>query len=442
MINQIKPNISSNPNVFSPFLNKDGVNYAITKPYCEESAKETKKIKDAEKDKRSNALGASIAMTSLVAGFGVLALVKGLPSGSRIKIDKFFNYLEKKVSTLKKNDQQSNFQKFYVASLEKIKKLTGKSKGIFNAGSIKDASFKAAIDKVPFLKKLDIGITKLFEKISINTSIKSYSKTMTKFEDLYATFSEVNVKFKPKQKAKINQLIRDLKAVSKEGFAENASSKRLNETKADLNGLHEKVRDRIFNVKDFIKDKETYTKFFPEELASGAKAKLQNNVNPYKEKITKNMDEILNIYKEALPENEFLKIQKQAQSSMKSLNKSINTETNKLFDKLRDLEIGSAPTEILGLVTTTGAIGWGLTKAENKDERTSVALKYGIPAFGAILTSLYCTMGLISGGAALFLGLTAGGALNKIGEAADEFRKKFNESPTTIPKPDLEKTNV
>ena len=429
MINQIRPTTSNNPNVYTPFIDKDGVNYAISKPFNEDSIMESKK----HKERKSNALGVSIAVTSLVAGFGVLALMKGLPNGARLKVDKLFNYLEKKVSTLKKNDHLTAVQKFYIASLEKMKSLTNKSKGIFNAGAIKDATFKAGIDKVPFLKKFDNKITKLFETISVRTSRNSYAKTMSKFDDLYATFSEANSKLNPKQKTRINQLINNAKATYQEGFTSTPRRQRLSTTKTDLSGLHEKVRDRIFNVKTFVKDKETYTTFIPEELAANAKTKLLSSVTPHKEKMTKDMDEILNIYKDALPEKEFLKIQKQTKASMNSLDKSINIETDKLFDKLRDLEIGSAPTDILSVVTALGVIGWGLNKADNKDERTSVALKYGIPAMGAILTSLYCTVGLISGGTSLIFGLVSGAVISKAGEVIDKSRKDYKEKPITLP---------
>jgi len=433
MISQIRPTISNNPNVFAPFINKDGVNYAISGPFNDKSIKETKKNNEAEKEKKSNALGYSIAMTSLVAGFGVLAIMKGLPKGSRLKVDKFFKFLDTKIAKLKENKQMTALVKFKVSTLEKLKTLTDKSRGIFNVGSIKDVTFRAAINKVPFLKRFGDSITNLFEKISVKTLRNAYSKTISNLDDSCAMFSEASSILNKDQLAKINKHIKSVQKISQDTFTAKPRNIRLNEVKSDLDGLHEKVRDRFFKVKDLVKDKDTYTKFIPEELAAEAKLKLQNSVNPSVSKIKTEINEILKVYKTTLPEKEFLKMEKQANKSIGSINRSVDIETDKLFDKLRDLEIGSAPTEVLGVLTSMGVIGYGLTKADNKDERTSVALKYGIPALGAIVTSVYCTVGLVSGGASLVLGLVSGLVINKIGEAIDKSRKKYNENPIVLP---------
>ena len=76
-------------------------------------------------------------------------------------------------------------------------------------------------------------------------------------------------------------------------------------------------------------------------------------------------------------------------------------------------------------MTTVGAVGYYVSKSDNKDERISASLKYGIPAVGAIATSLFCTAKLISGGKAMFLGLASGWVINKIGVFVDDLRKKY-----------------
>ena len=76
-------------------------------------------------------------------------------------------------------------------------------------------------------------------------------------------------------------------------------------------------------------------------------------------------------------------------------------------------------------MSTIGAVGYYVSKSDNRDERISASLKYGIPAVGAIATSLFCTAKLISGGKAMFLGLVSGWAINKIGVFVDDLRKKY-----------------
>ena len=138
------------------------------------------------------------------------------------------------------------------------------------------------------------------------------------------------------------------------------------------------------------------------------------------------MEELLKIYEKLLPDD-YSKIEKESSAFIKSLDKSINTESIQFFDKVRDLQIGSAPTDVLSIVAATGLIGTGLIKADNKDERVSVTLKAGIPVLGALATSLYCTARLISGSKAMIIGLVSGKILNIIGEQVDKFRKKMNE---------------
>ena len=66
-----------------------------------------------------------------------------------------------------------------------------------------------------------------------------------------------------------------------------------------------------------------------------------------------------------------------------------------------------------------------MNKAETTDDKYSVSLKYGIPAIGAIATSLYCTARLVSGGKAMLLGLLSGWVMNKAGVVVDDARKKY-----------------
>ena len=137
------------------------------------------------------------------------------------------------------------------------------------------------------------------------------------------------------------------------------------------------------------------------------------------------LQEILTIYKKYLPRKEYLKLKSQVESAIKSLDNSIDIETVQYVDKARDLRLGSAPTDVLSIVGTVGAVGYYLNKADGKDEKISASLKYGIPAIGAIATSLYSTARLISGGKSMAFGIVSGMIISKIGEAVDNLRKKY-----------------
>ena len=110
---------------------------------------------------------------------------------------------------------------------------------------------------------------------------------------------------------------------------------------------------------------------------------------------------------------------------LKSLDNSIKTETTNYVDKARDLKLGSAPTDIISILGTVGTVGWFLGKSKDKDDRISSSLKYGIPAIGAIATSLLCTAKLVAGGKSIAIGLVSGWAMSKLGTIIDNTRKKY-----------------
>ena len=138
------------------------------------------------------------------------------------------------------------------------------------------------------------------------------------------------------------------------------------------------------------------------------------------------LQDISSLYKPYVSHKDFMKLKSHIHTVTKSLDNSINKETIQYFDKLRDLKLGSAPTDVLSIIGAVGAVGWFLGKSKDKDERISASLKYGIPAVGAIATSLYSTARLVSGGKAMALGLLSGWVMNKAGVVVDDMRKKYS----------------
>lgn len=114
---------------------------------------------------------------------------------------------------------------------------------------------------------------------------------------------------------------------------------------------------------------------------------------------------------------------KSAQNAVSSFDNSVNLEIGEFFDKARDLELGCAPTDILTILMSCGMITYGLNKAKEKNERTSVLLKSGIPIVGAMATSLISATKLVSGGKSLALGFVSGIVLNQLGQITDNYRK-------------------
>lgn len=133
--------------------------------------------------------------------------------------------------------------------------------------------------------------------------------------------------------------------------------------------------------------------------------------------------DLLTIYKNILPKKEYAKIRSEVNSVTGKLDKAISTETDEFFDKLRDLKLGSAPTDVLTILTSLGSVGLGLGLAKDRDERVSATLKYGIPVVGGIATTLVMTASLISGFKGMAAGILSSALLSELGDGADKFRK-------------------
>ena len=140
------------------------------------------------------------------------------------------------------------------------------------------------------------------------------------------------------------------------------------------------------------------------------------------------VEEILQIYKGILPADQYAKIEKSYKSSVKSLDKSIRLETEEFVSKLRDLTLGSAPTDILTMLGAVGLLGYQIGKSDTNDERLSITLKYGIPALlGQVGVTLYCNAKLFAGTKSLMMGTLSGLLLNRVGEFADNKVKQYKQ---------------
>ncbi len=136
------------------------------------------------------------------------------------------------------------------------------------------------------------------------------------------------------------------------------------------------------------------------------------------------LQDMLDIYYKLAPfELSKYGARKSAQKAVESFDKSVQLEIGEFFDKERDLELGSAPTDVLTMLFSGGMITYGLSKAKSSDEKTSVMLKSGIPIVGAVATSFTTASKLISGSKSIALGLVSGFILNRVGSTVDNYRK-------------------
>lgn len=156
-----------------------------------------------------------------------------------------------------------------------------------------------------------------------------------------------------------------------------------------------------------------------------AMTELKANIAGYK---PGKVEELLSIYRQILPKAEYKKVETAYKAWLKSLDKSIKTETEDFMGKLRDLAMGSAPTDILTVLGPLGILGYNLAKSKDNDQRTSIALKYGIPALAGIGGSLYFNAKLFAGSKALICASLLSLSVNRLGVWADNTLKKYKQS--------------
>ena len=98
----------------------------------------------------------------------------------------------------------------------------------------------------------------------------------------------------------------------------------------------------------------------------------------------------------------------------------MNLETEEFVNKLRDLTMGSAPTDILTNLVGVGTLGYYLAKSDDNQQRMGIALKYGFPALTLIGVGLYGNAKLFAGSKSLIFGIVSSFIVNRIGSAANE----------------------
>ncbi len=116
-------------------------------------------------------------------------------------------------------------------------------------------------------------------------------------------------------------------------------------------------------------------------------------------------EEMMGILKQILEPETYVDIVKPGMKRFRgALNRACSLEMNDTFDKLRDVNCGSAPTDIGGIVLSTALLGLYTAQADDKDERVGVMLTTGVPILSTMGTCLFAAINQISGKKALLLG--------------------------------------
>lgn len=425
MIKQIN---SVNRNPFSDFAVSGRVpEYYLSNEYQPDS------FQKSEKEKKHGKLVWQITVSALTLGFGTLALMKGLPKNTTQKLNKLKDFLSEKFHNISHEMKTEKLNKKYEESMEKVNNMIEKSQSLNNIGWIKDVLFKKFMGLNKYTARLHSAITQKFDKISLKTVNRAYGASDEAFEKLFILMDDAS-KYAASTggKTKVSNILSQIAEKRKNLHSTLQSSFNMTERTE----RHSRMRESMTNLVDEFwkrfRTKQSYKSSIAEEILADTKSELHAPLKAAREKLAgggKDLNggtikEILDLYKEILPADKYAKLQAAANKSVKKLDKAIDTDAVEYFDKYRDLVLGCAPTDTLSVLTSLGAVGWGLSKADDKNERTSVLLNVGLPIVGSVATTLYFTARLVSGFKSLVLGALSGLVFSQGGAIADNFRQK------------------
>lgn len=131
--------------------------------------------------------------------------------------------------------------------------------------------------------------------------------------------------------------------------------------------------------------------------------------------------------------NEYKQAKRIVNEINNNLNNAISSELSS-FEKLAELQVGSLPTDILGILGPTALGTLLVVNSKDKNERISKTLTQGVPIIGGVGVTYYGTTRGWTGARNLILGAVTGFVLNIIGSKADDLYKKYSEKQNIMQK--------
>ena len=136
--------------------------------------------------------------------------------------------------------------------------------------------------------------------------------------------------------------------------------------------------------------------------------------------------------KKIVSDSQLKEYSKLASSISKGLKDATATEAEQYFVKAAEMEVGSAPTDVLSILFPIGAGAYAIGKSDNKDERISATLTTCIPLVGTFATFVYGTTKMMYGAKNLALSLGSGILLSKLGNYCDKLYKNYKDSGSVV----------
>lgn len=415
----------------------------VKKDVVEISAENTNKKTDTKeekpKSKRSLIAKISIGAAGAIALLGVLTRARGF--NKKVK-----EILGEKIN--KNSDHVLNMTKLKenVTLSKREGKILKISNFLNNTANIKDCYLLPFLNKFPILRGFAQKTSQMYTNTGVSMTQSAYRRANNaysifdnKLMEILKDVADDSVKTKIAQRNKI---------IAENFMAENVSTraKEIENIMDNIGdrGIAVEVRDKFTSlIKKMFKEHDIsgFGEFVAEDMVKTQKTSYINKLRENRDLILKSDDEIIDLLRSSVDEKTLNNLINAKTNAQKSLNNAIRTEGNDLFDKIRDVKIGSAPNDILGMLGTTGMLGVYLAQAEDKNQRVEAALTTGVPLGLGMLSTTFATMKMYTGMKAIAFGAVATFIANTIGKAINkEYQKHHNVKNQDLEIPTLDIT--
>lgn len=405
-----------------------------------------------------------IATASLVAAGGLTAL--GVIAGNGKYNKKLMKLLKGKAKGQTIGEDILNFTKLKesIKAGTKDKRVLSISNFMNNMSNFKDCYILPVLEKIPLLGRLAQKSSDIYTKTGVEMTKAAYKNALGSYQSFDFAIKQVleelgngdlkkqvleliqernktlEASFSPELIEKFVGGKRGGRIVSIEKIMESVGEKGIcRETRAKFNELLERA------VKSKGRDTAGWGEFVAENLVKEQKAQYISKLEVSRNIVDDIDSKILEMLKagnnDGLAEEVMENLSRRRTCAMGSLNHAIRTEGNDLFDKIRDVKIGSAPTDVLSMLSSAGFLGLYLAQAEDKNQRVEAALTTGLPLGLGMLATTFATMKMYTGIKAIGFGAITTFISNTIGKVINKkYQESHNVQPQELDIPTLDKT--
>ena len=436
--------VNSYPNISSKYLTYPNADLSQKTDVAEISKKTTDIQEKTEEKKKSSKkaliAGISLAGAAIITLLGVLTKARGLNK-------KIQDILKKNIDVAdRENILNFTRLKEHINFSAKEGRALKISNFLNNTANFKDCYLLPFLNKIPFLRGFAQKTSKVYTDTGISMTQAAYKHTNTSYGIFDKKLSEL-IASKPSRE--IQELIEKRNSLISEHFTPQNIPQRAKQIEQIMDNVGEKgicitVRDTFTNlIKKALtkRDISGFGEFIAEDMVKTQKANYIDALRKTRDAILEMDDKIIELLKNGIDEKTYNNLITARTNAQKSLNNAIRTEGNDLFDKIRDIKIGSAPNDILGMIGTTGMLGIYLAQAEDKNQRVEAALTTGLPLGLGMLSTTFATMKMFTGIKAIGFGAITTFIANTIGKVINkEYQKRHNIKHQELEIPTLDKT--